>query len=65
MSYDKTNDEQNGKIEMMLKLMEYEVLTDWEDNFVGSVETYFEKRQYLSIAQFDKLSEVFKRAAER
>lgn len=65
MSYDRTNDKQNGRIELIFKLMEYEVLTDWEDNFVASVEGQFEKKGSLSIAQLEKLEEVFKRAAER
>jgi hypothetical protein len=65
MSYTRTNDKQNGRIELIFKLMEYDVLTDWEDNFVASVANHFEQKSSLSIAQYDKLEEVFKRASER
>jgi len=65
MAYERTNDKQNGRIELIFKLMEYDVLTDWEDNFVASVANQFEQKESLSITQYEKLEEVFKRAAER
>jgi hypothetical protein len=50
---------------MMFKFMEYESLTDWEDNFVCSIDSQYTAKGDLSRAQFEKLQEVFKRAAER
>jgi len=54
-----------SKVEMMFKLMEYESLTDWEDHFVLSVSDQFDVKGDLTRAQYEKLDEVFKRAAER
>ena len=65
MTYKRTTPKQNDRIELMFKLMEYDALTDWEDNFVLSVSYDFDRRKDLSVSQYDKLEEVFKRAAER
>ena len=65
MSYERTTSKQNGRIELIFKLMEYDNLTDWEDDFVASVDSYFEERGSLTITQYEKLEEVFKRAAGR
>jgi len=45
--------------------MEYEILNDWEDNFTANVGEQYEQRGDLTRAQYDKLEEVFKAAAER
>jgi hypothetical protein len=54
----------HSRIEHIFKFMEYDALTDWEDNFVANVETFYEDNNYLTGKQYDKLEEVFKRAAE-
>jgi hypothetical protein len=56
---------EQDEVEMMFKLMEYEVLTDWEDHFVVDVSDHFTVKHDLTEKQFEKLREVFERAAER
>jgi hypothetical protein len=56
---------EQDEAEMMFKLMEYDVLNDWEDQFVLSVSERFDVLHDLTENQFEKLKEVFKNAAER
>jgi len=59
------SDKEEDRIDMMFKFMEYEKLSDWEDGFVVSIEEQYENRGTMTRAQYEKLEEVFKRAAER
>jgi hypothetical protein len=56
---------EQDEVEMMFKYMEYEALTDWEDHFIADISDYFTVKHDLTEKQFEKLKEVFKRAAER
>ena len=58
-------DKQEERIEMFFKFMEYDKLSDWEDSFVASVGEQYENRGTMTIAQFDKLEEVFERVNKR
>ena len=53
------------KIEMMFKLMEYDNLTDGQHDLVLSFGEQYDQRGYLSERQFEVLSDIFKRAAEK
>lgn len=61
------NDEtkMNDEIKMMLKLMEYDALSDRQHFLVISFEKQFNKRGSLSDFQFEILSDIFKWAAEQ
>jgi len=53
------------RVRTIFLLMEYDELTDWESNFVVDIEDKFNKGRTLTEPQYDKLEEVFERAAER
>ncbi|KKN56719.1 hypothetical protein LCGC14_0569480 [marine sediment metagenome] len=53
------------RIKTIFLLMEYDELTEWELGFVESVEKQFNANGELTEPQYDKLEEVFERAAER
>jgi len=54
----------HSRIEHIFQFMEHDPLDDWETNFVANVETFYEDNNYLTEKQYDKLEEVFQRAAE-
>lgn len=53
------------KIEMMFKFMEYDYLTDAQHDLVLSFSEQFDNRGSLSDRQFEILSDIFQRAAEK
>lgn len=53
------------KIEMMFKLMEYEVLTEAQLNLIISFEGQFKRYGKLSEKQFEILEDIFKKAASK
>ena len=55
----------NAEIKMMFKLMEYDYLTEPQENLIVSFELQFNSKGYLSEKQQDILSDIFKRAAEK
>ena len=55
----------NAEIKMMFKLMEYDYLTEPQENLIVSLEEQFNRNGYLSEKQQDILSDIFKRAAEK
>jgi hypothetical protein len=54
----------NDKIEMMFKLMDYDYLTDAQHDYIISFSDQFDKKGWLSIAQFETLEDIFKQASE-
>ena len=54
----------NAEIEIMFELMEYDYLTEPQEDLIVSLEEQFNRNGYLSEKQQDILSDIFKRAAE-
>lgn len=52
-------------IEILLKLMEWDKLTDGELDLLHSYEIQFKAKNWLSDAQFNILNEIFDRANAR
>jgi len=55
----------NDKIEMMIALMEYENLTDAQHDLVLSFSEQYDRKNSLSDKQFEILTDIFKKAAEK
>ena len=56
---------QRDRIEHIFEFMEYDFLTDGEEEIIISLENQYENKSQLSDAQIDLLESIFKRAAER
>jgi hypothetical protein len=61
----KLSQKQMDRIEHIFKFIEYPDLTEWELNFVESVETQFGEKQFLSDKQINRLEIIFKESTER
>ncbi len=53
------------RVKTIFLLMEYGELGEWETNFVIDIEKKFKAGKLLTGPQYEKLEEVFERAAER
>jgi len=66
MGYKPSLDKQtHDRVEHIFKFLEYDKLTDWEDNFVVSVSGQFERSGFLSKKQLEILERIFKQSEER
>jgi len=55
----------NAEIKMMFKLMEYDYLTEPQENLIVSLEEQFNRNGYLSRRQKDVLAHIFHSAAAK
>ena len=53
------------RIKHIFKYMEHDVLTDAQRDFVISLSDFFDRKGYLTDAQYEPLEDIFRRAAEK
>ncbi len=53
------------KVKMMFKLMEYDYLSDGQENLIIKFEERFNRRGYLTEGEFDVLKNIFEDAASK
>ena len=58
------NDIRAERIEMMFRWMDYDYLSDKQHDFIISLEKYYNKHGFLTVAQADALESIFRQAAE-
>jgi hypothetical protein len=49
------------RLDWVIRGLDWEKLSSWEEKFVESVETFFKKNGYLSENQEDKLEEIYRK----
>jgi len=49
------------RLDWVISGLDFELLNDWEEEFVESVETFFKKNGYLTENQEDKLEEIYRK----
>ena len=55
----------HDRIAHIFKYLEYDNLTEWEDDFILSVSEQYEQKQSLTDRQIEVLESVFRKAADR